>query len=385
MKYFPVAGMSVFLVVGAVLADSSDLESIFTPTDPVWNVGADHFIEQYQKLGFRWETVNTHETARSVQPAMKFAGLPVLEMLARFEQGKLREFTFSLYNRGDAGEMSESAFQGFIAHADEALTAWVGTPGILFKTQERTASAVLQRKAWVKEPQRIDLVWSYSEKNRNLNIPAPRPEFARLQITRFDPAQDPRKSIAQPTTATPSAKQVTADELKRRVKHEPTGDVVIPCVPMVDQGKKGYCAVAVAERVLRYYGRMLDQHEIAQIANTGDGGGTNPEQLVAALRRISTEAHMDVTVLQDFNTRDLAQLVADYNRSAKKAHETELQYQHLQGNTMMIESPVTVYRGANFALLKEARLKRDSAMSEFKNSIIKYINNGLPLAWGVVQ
>ena len=30
-----------------------------------------------------------------------------------------------------------------------------------------------------------------------------------------------------------------------------SGDVVIPDVPMVDQGQKGYCVVACAERLMR--------------------------------------------------------------------------------------------------------------------------------------
>ncbi|MEQ1748666.1 MAG: hypothetical protein ABL974_04550 [Prosthecobacter sp.] len=46
---------------------------------------------------------------------------------------------------------------------------------------------------------------------------------------------------------------------------------------MVDQGPKGYCAVATAERVFTYYDIPVDQHEMAQEADTGSGGGTSPE------------------------------------------------------------------------------------------------------------
>jgi hypothetical protein len=41
---------------------------------------------------------------------------------------------------------------------------------------------------------------------------------------------------------------------------------------MVDQGEKGYCVVASVERVLRYYGGTVDQHELAQIANSDAAG-----------------------------------------------------------------------------------------------------------------
>ena len=153
---------------------------------------------------------------------------------------------------------------------------------------------------------------------------------------------------------------------------------------MVDQGEKGYCAAAVCERVLRYYGRSLDQHEIAQIARTSAGGGTSPEQLIVALRRMSDETHMDVTTLHDFNLRDFDQLITDYNRIAKKAHKPETEFRHRQGNLTIIESPLLAYHDMDPALLKEARLKRDGPMAEFKNTIRKSINNGGPLTWGCV-
>src|SRR2546427_7079893 len=46
---------------------------------------------------------------------------------------------------------------------------------------------------------------------------------SRLEISRFDPAQDPRKSILAGTSGAP--KLISAMELKARVKREPTGDV----------------------------------------------------------------------------------------------------------------------------------------------------------------
>ena len=46
------------------------------------------------------------------------------------------------------------------------------------------------------------------------------------------------------------------------------GDVFVDNVPMVDQGQKGYCAAASAERVLRYYGVEIDEHQVAEAAGT---------------------------------------------------------------------------------------------------------------------
>jgi hypothetical protein len=49
------------------------------------------------------------------------------------------------------------------------------------------------------------------------------------------------------------------------VKRDPvSGDVWLGDVPMVDQGQKGYCVVASAERVMRYYGSKVDENELAR-------------------------------------------------------------------------------------------------------------------------
>ena len=380
-----IAWLVVFWLAGGgwLLADTNSLETIFDPAGNVWKLGAANFLAEYRAFGFHWVAANNQDAVTTTRPGLTFAGLPVLETIARFEPTALHELTASLYNRGDAGELDEADFQKLIARVDASLTTWAGTKGVLFKTQERTTSATLHRKTWIKEPHRIDLVWSFSEKSRSQGVAADRPEFARLLVTRFDPAHDPRNYVIA-TAAPAQAKYISAAELRARIKRDPNGDVVLTGVPMVDQGQKGYCAAAVAERVLRYFGRTLDQHEIAQLANTTAGAGTNPEQMVAALRRISDETHMDVTVLHDFNVREFEQLMSDYNRAAKKARKPEADYMHRQGNTTILESPITAYHTLDPALLKDVRLKRDSQMAEFKNTITKSINNGVPLTWGCV-
>ena len=57
------------------------------------------------------------------------------------------------------------------------------------------------------------------------------------------------------------------------VKKLPNGDVLLETVPMVDQGQKGYCVVATAERVMRYYGVQVDEHELAELANSSATAG----------------------------------------------------------------------------------------------------------------
>ncbi|MCG3148573.1 MAG: hypothetical protein PCFJNLEI_02018 [Verrucomicrobiae bacterium] len=363
-------------------APPAPLANLLDAQGTVWQQTPDAFMTANHSLGFQWSSAN-HESARAARPGLTFHELPVYEAIVRFTKNSPHELILSLYNRGDAGELDETSFQKLIQFADAKLAAWTGASGVLLRTQERTATATIRRKAWVKEPYRVDLVWSYSEKSRQQGVTAPLPEYARLQITRFDPTQDPRKSIL--ATGTPSQpKPLSAMELKNRIQRTPTGDVFIPSVPMVDQGVKGYCAAAVAERVLRYYGRNLDQHEIAQLARTSADSGTNPDQMLAALRRIADETKMEVGTLQDFDLRDFEKTVTDYNRAAKRTKKPEVNFARRSGNTLFIESPVTVYQAMDADLLREARLKRDGGLQQFKQTLIKYVNNGAPLAWACI-
>jgi hypothetical protein len=64
------------------------------------------------------------------------------------------------------------------------------------------------------------------------------------------------------------------------------GDVKLKDLPMASQGEKGYCVVASVERVLRYYGTTVDQHELAQVANSDAIAGTSMDAMLASLKRL---------------------------------------------------------------------------------------------------
>jgi hypothetical protein len=61
------------------------------------------------------------------------------------------------------------------------------------------------------------------------------------------------------------------------------GDVVISDIPMVDQGPKGYCVPATAERSMRYLGIPADMYILANARQTGFGGGTNVDMMLTGM------------------------------------------------------------------------------------------------------
>lgn len=68
-------------------------------------------------------------------------------------------------------------------------------------------------------------------------------------------------------------------------KREKSGDVVIGDIPMVDQGPKGYCVPATAERAMRYLGVPADMYILANAGETGFGGGTSVDLLLQGVGR----------------------------------------------------------------------------------------------------
>lgn len=73
------------------------------------------------------------------------------------------------------------------------------------------------------------------------------------------------------------------DTLKNNVVVKENQDILITNIPMVDQGAKGYCLPATAERVLRYMNIQADMYRIAMEANT-DNDGTYTDNLIDVIR-----------------------------------------------------------------------------------------------------
>jgi len=79
-------------------------------------------------------------------------------------------------------------------------------------------------------------------------------------------------------------KVIRARALANLEKRE-NGDVVIGEIPMVDQGPKGYCAPATAERAMRFLGIPADMYIIANKGNTGFGGGTSMQAIFEGMAK----------------------------------------------------------------------------------------------------
>lgn len=358
---------AIALVATATAIAQKPLEPLLAHPQ-LWTLKQDDFQKAAAGLPFAW-TSATRDSARAARPGMTFLGLPVYEVVARFGAESLSEITLALYARGDAGGISEEKFETLRRTAAEALTKATGV-----KPEERGKDATSAVRAegivWQSPKSRYLLEFSATKEMKSRDIPF-RAEFVRLEIT------PPEKKVSLLASATnmARAKFSGAMHIKRDLA---TGDVWLHDVPMVDQGQKGYCVVASAERVMRYYGTSVDANELAQVANSDAEGGTSMQAMHAALKKIAARLRVRVRVLEETDVRGILELVKDYNRAAKRAKSPEIPD---PGNMINVAA---IYSAMEFEVLKEARTKARADLGRFQRAVQSHIDVGVPLLWSVM-
>lgn len=326
----------------------------------IWESPAETFADDHKDLGFHWVSA-AHDTAQSVLKGIQLFGQPLCQSLARFEGEKLKEITCILYNRGDSGELSRPQYEALIKQSIAAISAATKTQFVP-RGKDATNAVKVDGVMWT-TPQTV-YVLEYS----CTKIPEFRSEFVRLRMT---PIEKP-KSLLEASFA---ADKKTApfrgtDHIN---KDTASGDVFIKDVPMVDQGEKGYCVVATSERVLRYYGIKVDEHELAQLANSSASEGTSIRAMTETLKKLTArfKIHVKTIYETDFNG-----LITDYDLAARKAKEGPLNRSVSRLNEL--------YGQMKPDVLREARAKSRGAYGSFKRHIKEEVDTGIPVLWSVM-
>jgi hypothetical protein len=346
--------------------------SAATALDPVlsldspWTMKQDDFQKVTPQLPFRWNST-ARDSARAAGPELTLLGLPLVEMIARFDAEKLSQLTAVLYARGDAGEIGREDFEALLRKSFAALD---GFTKVKFTPRGKDAASAVKAEGvyWKTERAHYLLEYSFTKEVKSRDVPF-RAEFIRLEIS--PPQSAPR--LLSTATNPPRMKFSGALNLKRDTA---TGDVWIGGIPMVDQGQKGYCVVASAERVMRFYGGDVDQNELAQVANTG-ASGTSPQAMYEALKKLSQRLRVKVRDLEKADFRDWVKLIAEYNRAAKKASVPAIPD---MGNYIDLG---VMFQAMNGEVLREVRTRNKADLGRFVREVQGEIDKGVPLLWSV--
>ncbi|WP_348216844.1 C39 family peptidase [Luteolibacter sp.] len=254
--------------------------------------------------------------------------MPVEEVVVDFLDGKLNGITFSLYNKGDSGEISTADFQTRFKLCGKKVSELLQV-----KPSSRKAAPTegLLAEGWIWISQKGMAALEHNPEANTGEV-----EFLRLKIA----PRDAKGTIAASFQGRSSA--VKLSDLPKNLTKTPNGDTFIKGIPMVDQGPKGYCVVASAQRLFEYYGIPADQHQIAQVAGTDAQKGTSSLAMAEALGKIDFRFKTRFKILCMASSQELVEV---------------------DERKMTVGKPV--------------------GEEQFAKDIHHYIDEGIPLLWGL--
>ena len=381
-------------------------EESFWKSDPVL------FVKRHEKQGFQFTSGSREGADTRLDGAVVFHGTPVYETKVSFgEAGGISRVELMLFatagtereeiiSTGDGHKLrrrvrtdktiSRDEFVQMIKDVRDKLTPKDAKSPKMETDRVAKPNVVQKSQTWPKTaiPTVAKLTWNYTQKgNRKDSF---EPGFVRLAVDGPDRlAVGGKRAGIGLANAAKGAKKIVDN-----VIHDPRGDVFIENIPMVDQGQKGYCAVATCERVLRYYGVDVDEHEIAQTAGSSTETGTSTRGMKDAVQAIGRKYKLGTVVTYgDFekptNERieGLVKEVANYNKAAKKLKKKEIAesvYVRHQGN-MTIFSPAAVDEAMDAEVLRDMKVNgaQRSKFTRFLKDVHDQVNKGIPLFWGV--
>lgn len=284
----------VFLPLLALLPFSfSAAKEIPCDLDPLlavpanWGMTPESFETQYTEEGnrhFVWLTADRTRAKLSrklygnvVIGLSAFEGkVPVQEAIVDFADGKLNLITLSIFNRGDAGDITKDDFAGRFTESGKAVGEALGTAPRR-KDANPGAGLLTAGYSWYSSKTGIALL----EHNEKAMDGGDR-EFLRLRMAR----PGAKGSLAASLTHSRGGAAIRQGDLPDNLTKADNGDIFISSLPMVDQGDKGYCVVATVQRVFEYYGIGADMHQIAQIADADPNRGTSTLTMAKELDKI---------------------------------------------------------------------------------------------------
>lgn len=328
-----------------------DLQSATKPEAEVIKKTDNSTVKRIPK-GMEWLS-SAKDGLRADPASYQLLGKKVGEVVVRGREGKVGEATVSLFNRGDDGEIPAATYE---AKLKEWKVLLDGKLAVRADVRNQQGAVALEGWMWKKGDTAVLLEGSMNRSER-------RAEFIRLRLASISASKNAPTKMAR------------RDSFAANVKKDDKGFTWIDGIPMVDQGQKGYCVVASVERVARYFGADVDQHEMAQLANTGDHG-TSGDDMAKAFQRVTGKIHLRTLKHIDYDEKRAERDLRSYNSAAKKAGvktidiDTDLYY----------VDPRQFWFNAHKETFRDVK-RGQPTHDHFKRKIKEYIDQGIPLCW----
>ena len=371
-----VCGSSLILLC-ADLSAQSEISEVLKPDKPVWETSAKDLVSKFpEKKLFQWidsSKTGLRYAADTSPDKMIFAGLPVYEAIFSIKNEKISRIYLSLFNRGDADRLEKNQYLELLKKLNDALEKLSGKKGGK-ETLTLIGDKRIYSRIWSSKEYEFNLKWS-DNGVPGANFMA---EFINLSI--LPPAGN--------ADSLKIDKGLTKKVLAGRVRNNDAGDRYLE-IPMVDQGHKGYCVAAVAERVLKYYGSKMDQHMLAQLTNMAEGGGAGLSDIEKAAADCASK--IDVKYSKLYYNDDMVnffnfnKMINMYNMEAAKAKLPLISIDKYLVNSAggPLYDLSAVSAAINPDLYKKIRLKDNINFKKFQRDVTENINAGIPVLWAV--
>jgi len=257
-----------------------------------WTTSSADFQKNNGSKGmYRWNSAqkkSMHYATYRTKKALYFLDWRITEADFNFKNDQLSSMSLNLYNKTCATNKSlatnKNAFFKFLKKVRGSLNTFCKKKHTKISVK-LINSARCQSCVWNSPNTYIVFKWSFDGSNR-YNFIA---NYATVYIYKdkqfFD--QQSKASVSSLT------------ELKALIKVDKDGTRHIQ-IPMVDQGQRGYCVVACAERILKYYKVNIDQHILAQAASTSNRG-TRATEIQSAMKRVGSKCNFHVKELSEYS------------------------------------------------------------------------------------
>ena len=380
---------------------------VFWKSDPVL------FVRNHREQGFKFTSESREGADSRLDGGVTYFGIPVFETRIEFtesgdgiERVELTLFSMAGTESIERTEVSGGTMRrlvrkeksitrdGFLKILTEVrgkLTPAGSKNPVPVPVRMKGRGQVQKVQTWPQTalPSSTSLTWNYFQDGSKAGTF--KPGFVRVAVD--GPARLAGGHARGGKVAKPAAKG--RKSIVDNVFRDSRGDVYVDNVPMVDQGQKGYCAAAAAERVLRYYGVEVDEHEIGQAAGTSAEEGTSSKDMKDAVDAIGRRFRLaTITLYGDVEKpvgeriQGIEKEIASYNKAAKKLKKPEIAesvYIKRQGNMVMYD-PRAADEAMDAEVLKDMKVNGGlkSKYKKFMADVHQYVNSGMPLFWGVM-
>ncbi len=325
-----------------------------------WKLTKQELIRKYAD-GERGGWVDKAQTKmRLSKPGIKLSGLSIGETIMNWKDAAMEDMVIMVYNKGDDGVMDKSTFNNRLKSVKETVSQLTGVEPKEYKAGR--GEAVVKVRGWIWVWEKGAIVVEANASNDRNGFEA---EFIRMKL-------GPNQEAVSRDKSNRTSRSAIAKNLEKKGKR-----MVIKNVPMIDQGEKGYCAVATVARIFSYFGiEHVDQHEIASLANTSAEGGTDPMEMMDNLKSQAVKFHVRIRQLDSIREmKDFTRLLKAYNKAAKK-----LKKQTVNESTRDFSG---FWASADADALRAARASGTGQVSKWVNTVKQYVSAGVPVLWSV--